>query len=201
MKTKKTRGFTLIELLVVIAIIAILAVVVVLTLNPAELLRQARDSNRISDFATIKSSLALYSEDVSTSTALYGSVGYKVMLSGATTTSAISSFNTAATWGFLGGETAVATSTSRAVDGTGWLPVNLNAISSGAPVSSWPVDPVNSGSNFYAYAATSTSPGTWKVATKMESQKYGFNGSNDAVSTDGGNSTGTYEQGSNVTGL
>ena len=56
----KQKGFTLIELLIVIAIIAILAVVVVLTLNPAELLRQARDSNRISDFATIKSALALY---------------------------------------------------------------------------------------------------------------------------------------------
>ena len=38
---KRSSGFTLIELLVVIAIIAILAVVVVLTLNPAELLRQS----------------------------------------------------------------------------------------------------------------------------------------------------------------
>src|SRR5580704_3649915 len=70
---KNRKGFTLIELLVVIAIIAVLAVVVVLTLNPAELLRQARDSNRISDFATLKSAIGLYSEDVSTSTALYGS--------------------------------------------------------------------------------------------------------------------------------
>lgn len=196
MNKKRKRGFTLIELLVVIAIIAILAVVVVLTLNPAELLRQARDSNRISDFATIKSSLALYSEDVSTSTPL--APAFKLYISGATTTAVTSSFNTAATWGFLGGETAVNASTSRAVDSTGWLPVNLNAISSGAPISSWPVDPVDTGSNFYIYAATSTSPGTYKIATKMESQKYGFNGSNDVVSGDGGNSTGTYEQGSNL---
>ena len=72
---KKQKGFTLIELLIVIAIIAILAVVVVLTLNPAELLRQARDSNRISDFATIKSALSLYAEDVVTTTPMYGSVG------------------------------------------------------------------------------------------------------------------------------
>lgn len=195
----KNKGFTLIELLVVIAIIAILAVVVVLTLNPAELLRQARDSNRISDFATIKSSLALYTEDVSTSTTLQGSRGFVINLSGATS-AAYTAFNTAATWGFTGGETGTTTA-SRAVDSTGWIPVNLNAISSGAPISSWPVDPVNSGSNFYAYAATSTPPGGWKVATKMESQKYGYNGSNDVVSTDGGNSTSTYEQGSNITGL
>src|SRR5271154_4705198 len=71
MKNSKNRsGFTLIELLVVIAIIAILAVVVILTLNPAELLRQARDSNRVSDFATLKSSIGLYAADVATSTSL-----------------------------------------------------------------------------------------------------------------------------------
>jgi len=57
------RGFTLIELLVVIAIIAILAVVVVLTLNPAELLRQSRDANRVSDMATLTSALNLYLTD------------------------------------------------------------------------------------------------------------------------------------------
>ena len=197
---KRQKGFTLIELLVVIAIIAILAVVVVLTLNPAELLRQARDSNRISDFATIKSGLALYSEDVTTSTALNGGTN-NLFVSGATTTAVTSSFNTAATWGFLGSEIAVKASTSRLIDGTGWLPVNLNAISSGAPFGSYPVDPTNLGSNFYIYAATSTSPGTWKVSTKMESSKYGFNGASDVVQYDGGNSTGTYEQGSNLTAL
>ena len=65
-KNKSTRsGFTLIELLVVIAIIAILSVVLILTLNPAELLRQARDSNRVSDLATLKSAISLYLADVS----------------------------------------------------------------------------------------------------------------------------------------
>src|ERR1700679_2456531 len=63
-KTKK--GFTLIELLVVIAIIAILSVVVILTLNPAELLRQSRDSNRISDLSVTKSAISFYLASVST---------------------------------------------------------------------------------------------------------------------------------------
>ena len=57
------KGFTLIELLVVIAIISILAVVVVLTLNPAELLRQSRDSQRVSDLGTLKSAISLYLVD------------------------------------------------------------------------------------------------------------------------------------------
>jgi prepilin-type N-terminal cleavage/methylation domain-containing protein len=199
---KNNKGFTLIELLVVIAIIAILAVVVVLTLNPAELLRQARDSNRISDFATIKSAIALYSEDVSTSTNLYGT-SYRLYTAdiGATTTIAVYTTATGtAGWGFAGGETifSITTSTSRAVDGTGWIPVNLTAISSGAPVGSYPVDPTNAGQNAYIYAASST---VWKVATKMESSKYGFNGSGDVVTNDGGNNMSTYEQGSNLTGL
>ncbi len=206
---KKSKGFTLIELLVVIAIIAILAVVVVLTLNPAELLRQARDSNRISDFATIKSAITLYQEDVSTTTALCSSTSTTcandLYLSGTTSTPVIAttSFDATTTgaWGFAGVEGAVVTSTSRLVTGTGWIPINLTAISSGAPISSWPVDPINTGSNFYIYAATSSGAGAWKIATKTESAKYGWNGPNDIITGDAGNGTGTYQQGSNLTGL
>lgn len=58
--------FTLIELLIVIAVIAILSVVVILVLNPAELLRQSRDSNRIADMASLNSALGIYSSDQST---------------------------------------------------------------------------------------------------------------------------------------
>jgi len=197
------KGFTLIELLVVIAIIAILAVVVVLTLNPAELLRQARDSNRISDFATLKSALGLYAEDVNTTTAMYGNTTtiYLYGTSGMTTSTTSSYEGTAATYyGFTATTSIinyalVSSSTSRVVTGGGWIPVNFSAISSGAPISAEPVDPTNSKNNIYLYAATSTS---YKLATKMESQKYGWNGSADAVSVDGGNNTNTYEQGSNM---
>jgi prepilin-type N-terminal cleavage/methylation domain-containing protein len=200
---KRKTGFTLIELLVVIAIIAVLAVVVILTLNPAQLLAQARDSNRISDFATLKSSLSLYATDVNSTTPMYGVAAYTgggifgLFTANTGTSTATSSYNSAAAgnWGFLGGEVAVASTTSRAVNGTGWIPVNLSAISSGAPISVLPVDPTDAGSLMYIYAATST---TFKLASKMESSKYGYNGSNDVVSTDGGNSSSTYEQGTNL---
>ena len=56
--SEKTKGFTLLELLIVIGILAILAGVVVLVLNPAELLRQARDSQRISDLSTMRSAIS-----------------------------------------------------------------------------------------------------------------------------------------------
>ena len=196
---KNKKGFTLIELLVVIAIIAILAVVVVLTLNPAELLRQARDSNRVSDFATLKSAIGLYSEDVATSSPL--ATAGTIFTSATTSVSIgnlVSGTSTASSsWGFAGGETVTSTAL-RAINGTGWIPINFSLISSGAPIGSLPVDPVNSGANVYAFTASST---VYKLATKTESVKYSNTGPGDVESTDGGNSPWTYEQGTNLTGL
>src|ERR1035438_1141793 len=72
----KKGGFTLIELLVVIAIIAILSVVVVLTINPAELLRQSRDSNRVSDMSTLRTAVSLYLSSVTNFNLASSSGGY-----------------------------------------------------------------------------------------------------------------------------
>ena len=188
-------GFTLVELLVVIAIIAILSVVVILTLNPAELLRQSRDSNRVSDLSVLKSAIGLFTTDVATSSnaalgiygALYGGV---INLPIAQYVGANPGFGFAAL-----SVTTSSQSINRSVNGSGWIPVNFNAISSGAPLGSLPIDPVNVGSNTYMYVASGT---TFKLATRTESTKYGLNGSNDVVSTDGGNSNNTYEAGTNL---
>ncbi|MCX6788427.1 MAG: type II secretion system protein, partial [Candidatus Jorgensenbacteria bacterium] len=64
MNSTRKLGFTLVELLIVIAILAILAVAVVLVLNPAQLLKQGRDSTRLSDMAALNSALALFNTDV-----------------------------------------------------------------------------------------------------------------------------------------
>ena len=199
---KKQKGFTLIELLVVIAIIAILAVVVVLTLNPAELLRQARDSNRVSDFATLKSAIGLYAADVSSPsfTPTNGVIYISQQTGTPLTTSTLNGTSSATNWGFATADTVNATFTStvyRNVDATGWIPVAFNKISSGAPVGSLPVDPTNNASYTYAYVGNNASS-TYKLAAKMESTKYGNSGSGDVVSTDGGPSTSTYEQGTNL---
>jgi prepilin-type N-terminal cleavage/methylation domain-containing protein len=45
---KRMKGFTLIELLIVMAVLGVLAVVVLIAINPAEQLRRARDSGKIS---------------------------------------------------------------------------------------------------------------------------------------------------------
>ena len=48
------------ELLIVIAILAVLGAIVIFMLNPAETLKKARDSQRISDLSTIKIALGIY---------------------------------------------------------------------------------------------------------------------------------------------
>ncbi len=216
MKTnKRLKGFTLIELLVVIAIIAILAVVVVLTLNPAQLLAQSRDSNRVSDFATLKSSIALYQVDVSTTWMGVPNTIYVANAVAPTTTqTGWNSTTTAAGWGFASAPATpvIATSSSRGVNGTstsggGWLPINFGVISSGAPFGSMPIDPLgNTSANSscqngasecaYVYVTNGTQ---YKLMSKMESSKYMNGGSDDVETGDGGNSTTTFEQGTLVT--
>jgi prepilin-type N-terminal cleavage/methylation domain-containing protein len=200
---KNKKGFTLIELLVVIAIIAILAVVVVLTLNPTELLRQARDSNRISDFATLKSAIGLYSEDVSTSTPMYGPGADDIFTAMTTSTAATTlEGSSSGAFGFTTNTTtintyaAVSSSLSRVITGLGWVPLNFKAITAGTPISVLPVDPMDTGSYGYFYVGSTTS---YKLATKLESAKYStVGGTNDVVSTDGGNNSTTYETGTSL---
>lgn len=57
------KGFTLVELLVVIAIIGILAVTLLLTLNPAEAQRKARDAQRLKDAQTLQTILEQFIND------------------------------------------------------------------------------------------------------------------------------------------
>lgn len=217
MKIKNRKGFTLIELLVVIAIIAVLAVVVILSLNPAELLRQARDSNRVSDMATLKSAISLYLADVvapnlasSTVNCGGGATGYNCIYISTPWAASFSVTSTALS-GFKGLGTGPAfTSTTgnstRTVDALGWVPINFGAISSGAPIGNLPVDPTNSSNSLatvgsgdlvYMYVATTTNFG-FKITAHTESTKYSPGGGGDVETGDGGNSVNTLEGGTNL---
>jgi len=174
------KGFTLIELLVVIALIAVLAVAVTLALNPAELLKQGRDSTRISDLANINSALLLYLVDVSTP-----------MLTSSTNCYVYGSVTTTCS-GRFSGATTVVTSSSQAVNGQGWIPVNLSLISSGSPLPRYPIDPTQSNPYFYAFRPSSTS-GFYEINAQLESSKYA-----NQAATDGGNNNNVYEVGNDL---
>jgi prepilin-type N-terminal cleavage/methylation domain-containing protein len=186
MQKTTTKGFTLIELLVVIAIVAILAVVVILTLNPAELLKQARDSNRISDMNTLKSAISVYLADVSS---------VSIGTAGSCYTSANTFPAVLANCGWTGTYTQVTTTAAnlRKVDANGWIPINFSLISSGAPISQLPVDPTNSGSYVYRYAVVTSSTNGFGLMASLESAKY--TSSTSVAANDGGVSTTAYEAG------
>jgi len=178
------KGFTLVELLVVIALIAVLAVAVVLTLNPAELLKQGRDSTRISDLANINSALSLYLVDVASPSMGTSTYCYAHASSG-----------NACTSGRFSGTLTAATSASQAVNGQGWIPVNLSLISSGSPLPRYPIDPTNNATYFYAYRPSSTA-GFYEINAVLESAKYA-----NQAATDGGNNNNVYEVGNDISNL
>src|SRR3989344_5446491 len=156
-QTSSKKGFTLLELLIVITILAILAVIIIFVLNPAETLKKSRDVQRLSDLATLKNAIALYATTVS-SPDFDAAVG--LCLSGTTSTARIAyssvvadptctnnpaeGADTGATFAsdacFTAGNSV---STVTLADGTGWLPINLTAITGGSPISNLPIDPTN----------------------------------------------------------
>ena len=178
--SSSARGFTLIELLIVIGILGILAAAVVIVLNPGELLAQSRDAQRLQDLGTINSALAFYASTATTIT-----IGETASHSQATTTNdTCQGVSTAG----------LASTTYRDVDGTGWVGVNFNELSTvgGSPLSVLPVDPTNNTTYFYCYDGVDSAV-TWELSTTLESTKYGTTLDLDGV--DGGNSATFYEIG------
>jgi hypothetical protein len=77
----------------------------------------------------------------------------------------------------------------RAVNGTGWIPINFTNMSTGAPLGSLPADPTNQTSSglYYSYATNGT---TFELSALPESQKYiALAASNPTMFTAGSNTS------------
>ncbi|MFA5099189.1 MAG: type II secretion system protein, partial [Candidatus Paceibacterota bacterium] len=130
----RPNSFTLIELVIVIAVLAILSAVVIITINPAEQMKSARDSRRAEELTTINKAISLYVADGGSSL-------------GSTNTVYVSIPDSSATCANLGLPTlptgwSYHCSTSvnlQKTDSTGWIPVNFSSISFTTPLSSLPV--------------------------------------------------------------
>jgi len=191
---KNDVGFTLIELLVVIAILAILATVIVVIINPGELLKQSRDTDKMADLASLNKSLGLLLVDQPNASLGNSNVAYvsipDATLSGTATSTCTSLGLPTLPAGYF--YECHSPDTYRKVDGTGWIPVNFSQFSTGNVIPILPVDKNNTTSTgmYYTY---STQSGSWEITGSLESAKYISKGSLDA-----GLSPFTYEIGSSL---
>ncbi len=178
------KGFTLIELLIVIGIISVLAAATLVVLNPAEMLRKARDSQRIQDIDSLGSALGLYLAEISNPTT--GTVLGTCAASGGWCSDGTTGSGPCGSYG----------TTSRDVDGTGWVPIDFTQLSSGAPFSALPVDPRNTGNYHYVFDCTESNGmiDTYELNAKFESNYYNST-TTGFVTKDGGNDNDTYEKG------
>jgi len=213
------KGFTLLELLIVIAIIAILSIALVFMLNPAETLKKARDAQRISDLKSVKTAIGIMLTASSTpsldsgaamcSTNTSGGIlTPKIAYSSPSATVAASTVGGADINGVAFATTALVSATPGKVDGTGWIPVNLKALTGGTPISSYPLDPVNTVAGtatttdlVYRYACqnlslTSKPSFVFELNARLESNAYTVE--DNKMSKDGGDNDNYYETGNSL---
>lgn len=185
---KSTASFTLVELLIVIGVLAVLTAAVVVIMNPAERLRESRDSRRMQELSSLEKTInVLITQNtnlsIGTSSVVYvsipddasstcGSLGLPALSPGYT-------YN------------CVTTANLRKTNSTGWIPIDFSSTGI-AMLPTLPIDPVNTTSTglYYTYMMG----GSFEVNAKFESQKY-----DDLMANDGGDSLVAYERGTNKT--
>lgn len=209
-KRKQQKGFTLVELLIVITILVILGVVVVVLIDPAEILAQSRDAQRISDLAALKGATQLVLSNALPAT----SVCYSTNPPETTTNPDANIYVSFPDVSRTNSYNVTATSTRQLADGTGWARINFTGLSSGSALASLPMDPTNTLASglYYRWGCNyNGSKYQYEIDAALESAKYKpgctVSGCDDKGSLDGGNSNTTpsgttandrYEMGNNL---
>ena len=164
MKNTFSKGFTLVELLIVITILAALAAAVVVVLNPAELLAQARDAQRMADMTVTRDALLLLISQVP-------ATDFCAITATGCTTGHCTFAPTTAMQPFAPATCTVPSAANlRTTAGLGWVTANFAGMPGGAPIAILPIDPVNNATFFYAFRADAAR--TFRLATRLESVRH-----------------------------
>ena len=186
--TNKNKGFTLVELLIVISILAALAAAVVVVINPAEMLRQARDSTRMGNIGTLHRTLSMFQIDRPADSMGLPNRIHVSIPSDSPTCVGLGLPALPPGWTYA----CRPTTSHRNIDGTGWIPINFTAMFQGSPLSHLPIDPTNTAasSNFYIYVTDGRS---WVLASLIESERHA-----PSAARDGGTDFARFEAGNNL---
>jgi type II secretory pathway pseudopilin PulG len=181
------RSFTLTELLIVIAIIAVMGAAIVVILNPADFLGQSRDAKRVADIDSLNAALGLYASSVRGNKGTANKVYISIPDTNADCSGVTGLPTLPAGWTY----SCVTEANHMNTDGTGWLPVNFDALPGGSTIDQLPVDPKNEANNqsYYVYV---TDGSQWELSAVTESRKIG----DEKAFKDGGTNIITYEKGS-----
>jgi len=175
MRKTLQKGFTLIELLIVIAIIGLLAAVVLIAINPAEMMKRGRDSQRLSDVTNLKKAIDIY---VATS--------FQIPATCVAST-------------LYGCGAAACTDAQRSSAGTGWVPIILTQ-----NIPTLPVDPSSGQTITYTAAVPGTATANYRLACSPASTTFEINTylesttNTSKISSDGGNSAILFETGTDL---
>ena len=186
---KRERKWSIAGIIVwsIIPILYIISIIMIrVIINPDEMLKKARDSQRISDLNTLKAAINMYLID--TSNPNLGSPDYYYVSNNIDPH-------------ILCANRIAKTTSSQSIDGSGWIPIDFTSISGGSPISSLSVDPnpnLGTGGDRYYIYLTDPQKHTFELIANMESSYYSKGGRGDVESTDGGVFPDLYEVGNNL---
>ena len=188
MRNNFNKGFTLIELLAIVAILATIITATVVVMNPIEMLRQAEDTVRLNDFNSIHQTLNLFQSNRPGDSIGVPNIVYVSIPSDSPTCVGLGLPTLPSGWAYR----CVTTANLRNINGTGWIPVNFTTITGRIPLTTLPIDPINTATsgNYYAYVTNGTS---WALATIMGSRRHA-----PSAVRDGGTDSARFEVGNNL---
>jgi len=189
----KERGFTLIELLIVLALIAILAAILIVVIKPGQIFMRARDTQRSGDLRNLSQAVDAYTTELAQNPSMAWPA--RGTCSSTSPGNVFFSITTAAAptgWPTLPAGAATGT-TSTAIDGNGWVPLDFRLVSV-LNLPQLPLDPrngqtgtaSNGQSAVFAYSFTCDTNFNYEFAAKLEASP---------MDKDGGNRADLYEVG------
>ncbi|MCX7589509.1 MAG: type II secretion system GspH family protein [Patescibacteria group bacterium] len=187
------KAFTLVEILIVVGIIAILFSAIVFVLNPVEVLKNSRDSQRLNDLSTLNRAINYIQANESNkflgqNKVVYVSLPDESLSSGQTST--CSNFNLPSLPSGYSYQ-CVSKYDLKKNNGSGWLPIDFSN-QPAFKISTLPIDPQNNIDYYYLYSFNPQN-NKFEINARLESQKQ-----QNKLIEDGGDSALLYEIGSDI---